>query len=743
MFKLFVAGAIFVFAGALGGQTPGKIDFGRDVQPIFQAYCVGCHGPSQQMAGFRIDQRRYALPNRVGANGARIVPGDSNRSRLYQKLVGNASGLRMPPTGPLSQEQIGIVKAWIEQDAEWPDELASETPRAPPDPKATRIMEALRNGDRQGFDKLLLEDPKAAAAGRGPGGSTPLMYAALYGDAGSVRRLLGTGANPNIQNDAGATALIWAVDDEERTRLLLEAGADPNARSGEGRTALIVAAGRFGSSAVVKLLLDHGADPSAISSQGQSAASAAALAGDEEVLRILVARGADSKSRAGALPNAAQSRCAGCIGLLIDTADQRALNRGMVNSALLGDAPTLRMVLDRGAQANAPDPVGDGVSALILAAGSESATLETIQMLLERGADINDKSANSETVLDMAKRQGATPISDFLKKAGATDTNAPATPAALPKPAKSVRAAAERSIPPLQRADIAFFKKSGCLSCHNNSLTMMTLAVARKNRLPLDEEAAQSQLRTTGAYIESWRERVLQGVPIPGGQDTISYILAGMAAANYPPDAGTDALARYLKNSQRSDGEWRTAVAGGSRPPIESSDIEVTAASVRALQVYAPKARRAEYQKAIQRAANWLGRAQPRTTEDRAFQLLGLSWVGEAQDTLRKAGRALLAEQRKDGGWAQLPTLTSDSYATGEALVALKQAGSLAVTDAAYRRGVQFLIGSQLEDGSWYVRSRAFPFQPYFDSDFPHGRDQFISAAATNWAVMALAPAAK
>ncbi|MGA2713218.1 MAG: ankyrin repeat domain-containing protein [Bryobacteraceae bacterium] len=742
MFKLSVAGAILVFAGVLGGQTSGKIDFGRDVQPIFQAYCVSCHGSSQQMAGFRIDQRRYALPNRVGANGARIVPGDSNRSRLYQKLIGNGSGLRMPPTGPLSQEQIGVIKAWIEQDAEWPDELSSETPRLPPDPQATRIMEALRNGDRQEFDKLLRENPKAAG-GRGPGGSTPLMYAALYGDAGSVRRLLGNGANPNVQNDAGATALMWAMDDEERARLLLEGGADPNARSGEGRTALIIAAGRFGSSAVVKLLLDHGADPSAISSQGQSAASVAALAGDEEVLRILVARGADSKSRAGALPNAAQSKCAGCIGLLIDTADQQALNRGMVNSALQGDAPTLRIMLDRGAQANAPDPVGDGVSALMLAAGSESAAVETIQMLLERGADINDKSAKGETVLDMAKRHGATPISDFLKKAGATETNAPATPAAPPKPAKSIRAAAERSIPPLQRADIAFFKKSGCVSCHNNSLTMMTLAVARKNRLPLDEEAAQGQLRTTRAYIESWRERVLQGVPIPGGQDTISYILVGMAAANHPPDAGTDALARYLKNSQRSGGEWRTAATGGSRPPIESSDIEVTATSVRTLQVYAPKARRAEYQKAIQRAASWLGRTQPRTTEDRAFQLLGLSWVGEAQDILRKAGRALLAEQRKDGGWAQLPTLTSDSYATGEALVALKQAGSLAVTDAAYQRGVQFLISSQLEDGSWYVRSRAIPLQPYFDSDFPHGRDQFISAAATNWAVMALAPAAK
>src|SRR5258708_562189 len=207
MLRLSVAGATLIFAGALGGQTPRKIDFGKDVQPIFQAYCVSGHGPSQQMAGFRIDQRRYAMPNRVGANGARIVPGDSGRSRLYQKIAGNGGGLQMPPTGPLSQEQIGTIKTWIEQDAQWPDELSGETPRLPPDTKATRMMEALRNGDRQGFGKLLLEDPKVAD-GRGPGGSTPLMYAALYGDMATVRRLLENGANPNLSNDAGATALM-------------------------------------------------------------------------------------------------------------------------------------------------------------------------------------------------------------------------------------------------------------------------------------------------------------------------------------------------------------------------------------------------------------------------------------------------------------------------------------------------------------------------------------------------------
>jgi hypothetical protein len=56
---------------------------------------------------------------------------------------------------------------------------------------------------------------------------------------------------------------------------------------------------------------------------------------------------------------------------------------------------------------------------------------------------------------------------------------------------------------------------------------------------------------------------------------------------------------------------------------------------------------------------------------------------------------------------------------------------------------VKFLLSTQFEDGSWHVRSRAIPFQPYFEGGFSHGHDQWISAAATNWAAMALIPAAK
>jgi hypothetical protein len=226
----------------------------------------------------------------------------------------------------------------------------------------------------------------------------------------------------------------------------------------------------------------------------------------------------------------------------------------------------------------------------------------------------------------LAKRHGPTPVVDLLVKAGAQDRAAPLTAAgSSPASAGSPHAAVARALPLLQRTDALFMRKSGCVSCHNNTLTAMTIATARRSGLPVDEQTAGRQVTAIAAFLESWRERVLQGIGIPGDADTVSYILLGLAAEGHEPDPATDAMAHYLSNRQMADGQWRIVA---HRPPLESEGVEVTATSMRALQIYAPKTQRAEYDKAIKTAAAWLRKVDPRTTESRAFQLLGLAWSG-------------------------------------------------------------------------------------------------------------------
>ncbi|MBC7852837.1 MAG: hypothetical protein IAF94_05325 [Pirellulaceae bacterium] len=266
------------------------------------------------------------------------------------------------------------------------------------------------------------------------------------------------------------------------------------------------------------------------------------------------------------------------------------------------------------------------------------------------------------------------------------------------------------------------------------------MSAARKAGISVDEQVARTQREGVGAFIEMWRERSLQGMGTPGDSNTVDYLLVGLAAESYPPDVATDAMARYLKNDQMPDGRWRLIA---NRPPLESSEFEVTAISLRALQVYKPKALPADYEKAVWRAADWLRNTEPKSTADRVGRLLGLAWAGDTKDSLRKFAAEMLGEQRVDGGWSQLPTMASDAFATGQVLTALHESGTVETTDPNYQRGVKFLLSTQLEDGSWHVRTRAIPFQPYFEGGFPHGRDQWISAAATNWAVMALIPATK
>jgi N-acyl-D-amino-acid deacylase len=86
--------------------------------------------------------------------------------------------------------------------------------------------------------------------------------------------------------------------------------------------------------------------------------------------------------------------------------------------------------------------------------------------------------------------------------------------------------------------------------------------------------------------------------------------------------------------------------------------------------------------------------------------------------------------------------LESDAYATGTALYVLLDTGS-AAADEKIQRGIQYLLKTQLEDGSWHVKTRAKPVQVFFDNGDPHGKDQFISIPATGWSIAALSRAVR
>ncbi|MBM4016585.1 MAG: DUF1549 domain-containing protein, partial [Planctomycetes bacterium] len=117
---------VLPFAALLSIGVPDRVDFGRDVAPIFAERCTKCHAGDRAKSGLRLDARRKAL---AGGNSGRaaIAPGDPAGSLLLELVRGEGEGPRMPPSGkPLTEAQIATLERWIAEGATWPDELAGD-----------------------------------------------------------------------------------------------------------------------------------------------------------------------------------------------------------------------------------------------------------------------------------------------------------------------------------------------------------------------------------------------------------------------------------------------------------------------------------------------------------------------------------------------------------------------------------------------------------------------------------------
>ncbi len=638
---------------------------------------------------------------------------------------------------------------------------------------STSLFQATRAGDHTTAGTLLQHGGDIRA--RDDLGNTPLMAAALNADAAMLGLLLEAGADVNATNQAGATALMRAATFEDKARMLMVRGAEVKARSQLGNTALILAARKPGNSGAVKLLLDRGAEPNATNGFGATALMAAAAAEDMETVRLLLDHGADVNARpnmdgdgflwgGGRTPLvwAAFRGNQGLIKLLLARGarvnDFTLIGGALAQAAWAGHPGAASMLLEAGAQVDQPDLLAN-YTPLHWAASSEKSDDTLVNLLLARGANANAEGGQpvdgflgvAQTPLMLARKRGETPIVQALLKSGAREVTSsaekraakPARPMAGPSDDAMIADAIRLALPPLQKSALEsratylrHASKQDCVSCHQQQLPLSAISLARTRHIAMDDSVVRKLTQEVGQFGLRMQELDLETTFHPEPAIGNGYGLFALHAEKQAPSASTDSQVHQLTVIQNLDGYWHWNLP---RPPIQSSDIGATALAVQAIKSYAPPGRQREMEERIGRARVWLEKARPEFNEERVYQLLGLAWAGEGPEKLTPLAEALIREQRPDGGWGQLPKLASDAFATGQSLYALLQGGGLPVQHAAVRQGVRFLLRTQLADGTWHVRRRAFPFQPPMDSSFPHGADGWISSAATSWAVMALA----
>jgi ankyrin repeat protein len=354
----------------------------------------------------------------------------------------------------------------------------------------------IRNDDLAALRQLIREPgPKV----RDARGNSPLMYAAALGSLESMRLLLDAGADPNAANDFAATPLMWCAGDAAKVRLLLSKGANADARSKLGRTPLMIAAAYDGATEAARLLIEKGADVNARDKGGNSVLAQAAGSNNIEVARLLIAKGAE-----------------------VNTVDEGGYTP-LLNAAGNGDRSTamVKLLLEHGAHINVKSgdtfeivkngPVLIGHVTPLQWAASQG-NYETVEALLNAGADVNAKDVRNATplVFAVAGDHVNPKIVQALLAKGAS--REPALewarryqdPAILPllglspsRPEAQVTAAAARFTPreaiakaltASQPAAANFLNTGGCVSCHADHLNGMAVAAAKPLAIKADYE---------------------------------------------------------------------------------------------------------------------------------------------------------------------------------------------------------------------------------------------------------------
>ena len=263
-------------------------------------------------------------------------------------------------------------------------------------------------------------------------GMTPLMFACQHRSIRIATKLLQAGANINLQDIVGASALTFACCSEspnkDLVKLLLQSGADINARGGEQQRTILMLSMLHGNTSIVQYLLDEGASVNTQDRKGDTALMLASSSGHSEIVRLLLNYGADINIVGKgfgftALSYACILQHTVCVDLLLASGADPNLHGRKISPLIATcfvfhqkkDPTILEMLLSAGAKPNTITE--DGVTALM--ATVIFAYEKGVEILLNAAADVNIHTQSSATALHLAATIGHLAICKLLLASGA------------------------------------------------------------------------------------------------------------------------------------------------------------------------------------------------------------------------------------------------------------------------------------------------------------------------------------
>jgi hypothetical protein len=465
---------------------------------------------------------------------------------------------------------------------------------------AEPIFEAIRKDDTKPFRRCYAPEPTPTLATIST--LRRSCTATLYASEECMKLLLDKGANVNAAAKGGSTPAD--VGDRRGKQGAPAAGArrrpQPQKQAGPSPRSTWPLR-REGGEAAARLLAVPGQDLRTIAEQGAGKDEAPLFRGGPEVPAEIRAHGFEPlriqeiRHRAYVLRYVSGRRRDGgpasrCGRRSSQTGAIRNLATASRRPGCLFQEPGgVTRLIEKGAAVNAKG--SSGHTALMLAAAADRPSKAVVELLLSRGADPNLTDNEGYTALDWALLQGENEITNLLRQSGAKPGAPKSAPGPRSKP-QPAREAVAQAIAQLQPIGPKFFAKTGCISCHNQSLPAMAFTAVRAKGLALDETLAAHPTKATVSTWSPGRENYQQGIGSVGGWiANVSYGLAGMAGEGAPGSPLTDAIALCLARCQRPDGSWNITDV---RPPIGLGTHQVDRprpARIRSLHASGPQGR--------------------------------------------------------------------------------------------------------------------------------------------------------